>query len=556
MLTRRSFLVRTAGAAGALLVLPSCDARTAAQPSGDVLVNHVGFTPAAGKFCVLAGKAAVAFEVVNVGSGRSVHSGTLDPLKGDHGDYLIADVSTVREPGEYMIRAGDRRSGAFAIGGDVYLPAVRNSISYFSAQRCGERCHLDDGVRKDNGKRLDVTGGWHDACDLRRWVDATIYGMIGLSRVLDVLGPLRVDAKRIVDEMRWGNRYFLKMQDPAGFVMFTCGGDDGNNFTDNQVGTADDRRIHTDPAEMTAQFNFIAAQAAMVRHVRDADPEYAKTCGKAAESALSWCLAKRAPQKAAELGAAVLACAQLHRTYGGDRYRDLAAVYLKALIALQAKEGFFLARTDTTEPSREIMDGNLSLLGLCDAIEHFRDHVNVATWHKALQSHADHLVAMSKRSAFGTIPFGLYAGDDPGGGRRFGDHYYRWFMKPAQEDRDDDWWVGINAHLASHGVGLLKAAKLLDRPELASLAQRQLDWILGVNPCNASTVTGAGRNQPKLYQAGAFKPPTPLIDGGVMNGLGGDASDHVRADAGSWNTCEYWTPMVGYTVWLMAELSA
>lgn len=102
----------------------------------------------------------------------------------------------------------------------------------------------------------------------------------------------------------------------------------------------------------------------------------------------------------------------------------------------------------------------------------------------------------------------------------------------------------------------LRAGKLLDRPELADLAQRQLDWILGVNPFNASTVTGAGRNQPKLFKAGEFKPPTPLIPGGVMNGLGGTALDGICINPGSWNTCEYWTPMVAYTMRLMAELRA
>ncbi len=54
-------------------------------------------------------------------------------------------------------------------------------VKYFSLQRCGSSttgylspCHLDDGIRMDNGRRQDVTGGWHDASDLRKWVGATI----------------------------------------------------------------------------------------------------------------------------------------------------------------------------------------------------------------------------------------------------------------------------------------------------------------------------------------------------------------------------------------------
>jgi hypothetical protein len=41
-----------------------------------------------------------------------------------------------------------------------------------------------------------------------------------------------------------------------------------------------------------------------------------------------------------------------------------------------------------------------------------------------------------------------------------------------------------------------------------------------------------------------------------MNGLGGDHDDQPSISNGSWQISEYWTPMVAYTLWLMAELSA
>jgi hypothetical protein len=163
---------------------------------------------------------------------------------------------------------------------------------------------------------------------------------------------------------------------------------------------------------------------------------------------------------------------------------------------------------------------------------------------------------MEARSAFGTIPFGLYCGSDPGGGRRLGRCWYRYFMKPRGETNAASWWVGINAHLASNGVGLSRAARLLDDKRLAIAAQRQLDWILGANPFDASTVSGVGRNQPGLFVTGAFQPPTPAIAGGVMNGLGGTDDDQPYLEPNTYNTCEYWTPTVAYTMWLMGELQA
>ena len=64
------------------------------------------------------------------------------------------------------------------------------------------------------------------------------------------------------------------------------------------------------------------------------------------------------------------------------------------------------------------------------------------------------------------------------------------------------------------------------------------------------------RNQPRQFVTGEFRPQTPRIPGAVMNGLGGHEDDSPWLRAGSWQTCEYWTPMVGYTVWLMAELQS
>ena len=182
------------------------------------------------------------------------------------------------------------------------------------------------------------------------------------------------------------------------------------------------------------------------------------------------------------------------------------------------------------------------------------DHADARAWRNGLKLHVDYLQSMSKRSCFGIIPFGIYYHRDPGGNRRIGDHWYRWFMKPGGERGSEEWWVGINAHLASHGVGLCRAARILNDTNVAHLAQRQLDWVLGANPFDASTVTGIGRNQPPLFVTSEFTPATPLIAGGVMNGIGGTANDQPTLMPGSYHTCEYWTPMVAYTMWLLTEM--
>ncbi len=120
-----------------------------------------------------------------------------------------------------------------------------------------------------------------------------------------------------------------------------------------------------------------------------------------------------------------------------------------------------------------------------------------------------------------------------------------------------NWWVGINANIASAGVGLVRAAKILNDPSLRAVAQSQLDWILGSNPFSASTVVGIGRNHPPQFvNGGEFKPATPRLPGAVMNGLGGTADDQPFVGDGIYNVSEYWTPMVSYTMWLMALLQS
>lgn len=563
MPTRRTFLSASAATA-ALASLPSCTRAAAPEPGKAIgpLLNHVGFTPSALKVSLIAAGRAPSFELLDA-TGKVVRQGPFTAKPGDLGDYALADFSDLRTPGTYTLRAGSATT-SFTIAPEVYAPAMRAAFNYFAKQRCGDSktgwhapCHLDDGRRLDDHTHLDATGGWHDACDLRKWVDATIYGLIGLSRALDAVD---LDRNQILDELRWGNAYFRKMQSADGYVMNYCGGDDGNRWTDNQIGTADDRPVHTEPADLPAQFHFIAAQASLARRYLSADVGYSGACLAAAHECMNWCTNQRNPGAALSLAAAISACCELAVVTKGDAPQDQAAAYLRKLLALQVTRaddnvrGYFLTAPDRHQPLRDIHHGNLPLIALCDALTAFPKHPEAPKWRDALDLHVEHLLAMADRSPFGIVPFGLYDGPDPGGARRIGNHFYRYTMKRHGETAAKDWWVGINAHLASHGVGLIRASRLTGDPRLAAAAQRQLDWILGANPFNVSTVTGVGRNQPTLYRTNAFKPTTPEISGGVMNGLGGTDLDEICLNPSSWNTCEYWTPMVGYTLWLLAEL--
>src|SRR5689334_530423 len=212
----------------------------------NIITSQVGYLPFSGKSCVLKTNANTPFEVVEVATGKVVYKGDLVAADGDFGTYAVADFSKVTKEGRYYLRADTVRSYPFSISKNVYQPQMNDVLNYFSKQRCGASttgylspCHTDDGLRFDNGRHQDVSGGWHDASDLRKWVSATIYGVLGLARAYDLESAQYRNA--ILDEIRWGNQYFLKMQEPGGYVMDFVGGDlkqhsDNNRWTDNIYG--------------------------------------------------------------------------------------------------------------------------------------------------------------------------------------------------------------------------------------------------------------------------------------------------------------------------------
>ncbi len=557
----------------------------------DLLINQAGYLPYSAKKAVTKGEKEIDFDVINIETMKVAYSGTLTPKKGDFGTYLTGDFSTLSQPGVYYVKSDTLRSYPFEISSTVYDSPMSLIVHYFSKQRCGASktgylspCHVDDGIRMDNGKHQDVTGGWHDASDLRQWVGATIYGVVGLAKAYE-LNDSPAFRKKVMEELRWGNQYFLKMQEPQGYVMNYVGGDvrkhsDSNRWTDNEVGeeggelhfvkpnagesTADmlifdandDRVIRTDPAGLMGQYNFVIGEAMLARIFKKEDPSYAVQCEKAAIKCFDWSMDQDEDMDAGVMGAAIQASIELYKTTHQTQYQDHAAKLASELKQLQETDsrgdinGFFYRQSSGREPYKNISRGCWEFIAVSDLIQTFPAHNDVESWKEMISIYANqYLVFMSAKNNFGIVPFGLFT-EAPGGNRKTGQYWYRYFMQPEL-----DWWVGINANIASAGVGLVKAAAILDEPELLARAQRQLDWIIGVNPFNSSTLIGVGYNHPEHFPGSTFIPTTPVIQGAVMNGLGGDRNDMPVIGTGIWQISEYWTPMVAYTLWLLAELA-
>ena len=535
-----------------------------------VYINQAGFHPKGAKYCVTL-PGATEFEVLNVETNNVVYKGGLAITGKDLGDFTTGDFTAVETPGTYYIRAGKSRSYPFKISKYVYDEPMQLIVYYFSKQRCGNSttgyltpCHVEDGWRKENHEYKDVSGGWHDASDLRKWVGATIYGMVGMLRMLETIQP-GWEKGQVMDELMWGNRYFLNMQEPAGFVMAHVGGDlfthgDSNRWTDLVMNNDDDRGIETRPLDMGGQYTFVAVEAMMSRFNRG-DPAYSRRCLDAAVNCFNWCADNVRNYPTTVAGGGMIAAIELYKTTGENKYMEFAYRMADMIVARQipAKSGspvsgFFKDADDSENFYKEISRKDVVIIGLCQLVLTFADRPN-AKYVDAIKRYCDdYLLVIANKNAFGLMPYEIYAKETDASRKLDGGYRYKYFMNPTLS-----WWVGINANIAGKGVGLAMASRILNDPKLEAAAQRQLDWVLGTNPFGTSTMRGVGYEHPKFPTAfmngNEFKPPTPHIPGAVLNGIGGDMNDMPDMKPGSWQTGEYWTPMIGLTMWLMAELT-
>lgn len=157
------------------------------------------------------------------------------------------DFSGLTTPGGYYISYEDTRSETFRIDAGVYDGTADYILKYIRAQRCGynpflaDSCHAHDGIIVDHptlsGTPIDVRGGYHDASDHLRYTATTatsVYQMMfAYNRSPEVYGD-GYDAAGargsngipdIIDEVRWGLEWLLKMNPDSG-VMYNQVADD------------------------------------------------------------------------------------------------------------------------------------------------------------------------------------------------------------------------------------------------------------------------------------------------------------------------------------------
>jgi hypothetical protein len=523
-----------------------------------------------------------------------VMEGALTAHQGPWGETLVGDFSALRQPGIYRAVLDDGRSGhshQFAIADGVGGELPRLMLDYVHAQRCGEHhdhlrgpCHLDDARRCDDGRQVDVTGGWHDAGDGRKWMNHSTMPTLALE-AWHRRAPGRWNHWRssrqddVLDEIAWGASFILRMQDPdSGMIWEDVGGggdarrkpgvswwydnvsgcyadNSDNRFTDNIPASGDERSVRT-AYHPTVQYINLLALLRSASALAASDRALSERCrtaarrvwthvqGRSGDDFHAW-TSVRAWRLQAVLALNMAGFADV------DEVRRSAQDLLANRHAALAWWYFDAGRKDV---HRGVLAAAQPLLALAELVRWDGDAALASQARAVLADTWDGYIApLLAATPYGMMPYGVYLA--PG---TTGDDYhpladtgclYRCFMPECVAHGVR---LGTNSHITSWGHALATVGNLLGDDRWRQAAWDQLHWLAGGNPFGISLISGVGFGEPMPHSRLLGR-----ITGGIMNGPRGDAADQPVQDTGhgaDWATCEYWMPIVANTMSALAEL--
>jgi hypothetical protein len=244
---------------------------------------------------------------------------------------------------------------------------------------------------------------------------------------------------------------------------------------------------------------------------------------------------------------------------GRDTYRAAARKRSKNLTARMSPEGYFVAN-DASRPFWHGSDAGLPVIALVRYLDQESDvQLRKAVLNAIKQALDYHLRVTGEVSN----PFD-YARQS----FRFRDGIRDGFFIP-HENESGWWWQGENARLASLAAAAIIGGRLVYpgggafgvKPELATFASDQINWILGANPYDMCFMYQFGQNNVP-YMAALFGHGSGR--GGISNGITGkDGSPDgsgidfkMQANGNEWRWTEQWIPHSAWFLQAVAAMSA
>ena len=523
----------------------------------NIICNHVGYkTSAPKRFFISVGDTECdTFEVIGIFDTKHVkcYEGKLVPRIGHKGEkYLEGRFDDLTKEGDYYITVGALKSRCFVIYDKAYSNAIRIMLSYFTYQRCGdplgwgESCHTDDGYLHETGEHIDLFGGYHQSCDLRKSPSGISIGVYGMIR------------SAMLDNTTWGKILFRDEIIHACDFYVKAIADNGVMYnTLNYPFGWDAREFFKSPPPASGQWNATRCLALASSLIPDRSEEYLKAALRSYAYLTSeerdpapYRHPAEVPQgmdgehfftkiyknSTADKAYRVCCSADLYRVTGDEKYLDEVKKAeeideLKLFVTCcsssyaWAPAGIF-AFIDAYE-----------LLGICkDKIENIAElvakHSGEDIWERSIRLYDDD--ALDQPTSTWDVKAGASLRTTLKNLKSLNEYLEYYYIFSAKYAPGVDTLISIFMH---------KAARLLNNRRYGELAQFSADYLLGCNPMDASHVECVGYNQPERGVFGQFFPSTPQIPGGI--GIGFTCEDRRH---------EYDMPCVGNAMWLLSEI--
>ncbi len=483
-----------------------------------IITNQVGYLPDANKKAVFRGEnVGTEFYINDADTKEKVFTGKIgdqkvNNLAGETDWY--GDFTEFKTPGKYFITTDTLgESLPFSIGTDVYSDLLNKSVYMFYLQRCGTEvkdelaghdvCHNTEATIYGTDKKIDVTGGWHDAGDYGRYTVAAAKAVADMLLAYQKNPDLYKDnlgipesgnsIPDILDEVRYELEWMLKMQDKqtgGAYHKVTC-----QDFPGFVLPEEEKDALYVTPVSTTATADFCATMAMAYETYKDVDKNFADKCLAAAESA--WTFLEKNPNfifqnikliTTGEYGDTVdsderyWAAAQMYKATGNKKYADAFA----GMVSTKVQAGLDWSTVGAY--------GNIAYLSL-DAS---KQDAAVAEAVKAkVLKEADSLLTTSNSTGYGTAIT-----------------KYNW---------------GSNMTIANCGTLLYIADSIKPDAGYAAAADEQLNYLLGKNALGTCFVTGFGSvspENPHHRPSMVFKKAVPgMLVGGVNSSLEDSAAE-------------------------------
>lgn len=504
---------------------------------GRISFSHTGYALGAAKSAIASGLTARNFDLVDHATGEVVVSKPVEKIASPIGEFQVMDFSEVRRPGVYRVRAGGAGTRPFRIDADVWRGTIRKAVNFFYAERCGfeipgshDACHRD-WQAEHAGRRIVVNGGWHDAGDLSQGpvnTSEAVYAMLSLAERLERQQADPELVGELLAEARWGLDWVLKTRFGDGYRARFSG---MSVWTNGILGDFDDA---VEPASNAPYENLLcaAAEALAARVLARQDALLAARSLKAAredwQAALAAIESPERDHPGARGGridlvaAAAFASLDLYEATGEATYAAKAVEMGGQLMQMQERRfppgwtvplaGFFYASAARDRLLHYPHRGHeqMPVEALARLATLFPEHKDWMKWYSAVALHSEYyLKAMARfTQPYGMLPASVYSEEEH-------------LQQPAEQRESyrkqvlNGFPVGKGYRLrafpvwfrlrGNHGTvlsqtkALSAAAHLRGRLDLAGLAERQLEWVVGRNPFVQSTMTGEGYDYAPFY---------------------------------------------------------